>query len=72
MVFVSDFNPVIVLSILLGKYFPGLFGFSDLDVRGLFPFMKKVIGHSAKESGYLHLQATKPDTAGKTSPDGPV
>ncbi|KAM5164435.1 epoxide hydrolase 1 [Mantella aurantiaca] len=71
-VFSSIFNAPVVLSVLLGQYFPGLFGFTDLDVKRLFPFKKKVIGHTAKESGYMHLQATKPDTAGCGLNNSPV
>lgn len=72
MVFVSNFKPVVFLSILLGQYFPGLFGFNDLEVSKMFPFMKKVVGHIFKESGYMHLQATKPDTAGCGLNNSPV
>ncbi|XP_068088964.1 epoxide hydrolase 1 [Hyperolius riggenbachi] len=72
MVFASSNSPVFLLSILLGKYFPGLFGFQEEDVRRLFPFGKKVIGHVMKESGYMHLQATKPDTGGCGLNNSPV
>ncbi|MEE6473742.1 hypothetical protein FKM82_010158 [Ascaphus truei] len=54
-----------LMSILLGQRFPGLFGFQDEDVRRMFPFLKKVFYHIVKESGYMHIQATKPDTAVK-------
>ena len=59
-----------VSSIMLGRRFPKLFGFTDMDIQGLFPFMDKVLVESLKESGYMHIQATKPDTAGKDL--GPV
>ncbi|XP_075719495.1 epoxide hydrolase 1 [Rhinoderma darwinii] len=62
----------VVLSILLGQRFPGLFGFEEEDVRRMFPFMKKVVNHTVKESGYMHLQATKPDTAGCGLNNSPV
>ncbi|XP_063775057.1 epoxide hydrolase 1-like [Pseudophryne corroboree] len=65
-------KPLVLLSILLGQYFPGLFGFQDEDVRRMFPFMKKVVNHIVSESGYMHLQATKPDTAGCGLNDSPV
>ncbi|XP_053568587.1 epoxide hydrolase 1 isoform X2 [Bombina bombina] len=61
-----------VLSILLGQRFPWLFGFQEEDVRRMFPFSKKVFYHIVKESGYMHIQATKPDTAGCGLNDSPV
>ncbi|KAM4694678.1 epoxide hydrolase 1 [Discoglossus pictus] len=61
-----------LLSILLGQRFPGLFGFQDEDVRRMFPFLKKVFYHIVKESGYMHIQATKPDTAGCGLNNSPV
>lgn len=54
-----------VLSIMLGRHFPKLFGFSDFDIQRLFPCMEKLVVESIKETGYLHIQATKPDTVGK-------
>lgn len=54
-----------LLSIPLGRRFPKLFGFQDKDVQQLFPFKAKVLYKMWMETGYLHLQATKPDTAGK-------
>lgn len=54
-----------LLSILLGRYFPGLFGFHEEDVRRMFPFLKKGLYKMLEESGYSHIQATRPDTVGK-------
>ncbi|KAG8584491.1 hypothetical protein GDO81_008850 [Engystomops pustulosus] len=54
-----------VFSIFLGRQFPGLFGFEQEDVRRMFPFLKKYFFHTMKESGYMHIQSTKPDTAGE-------
>ncbi|XP_075060438.1 epoxide hydrolase 1 [Mixophyes fleayi] len=62
----------VVLSVFLGQHFPGLFGFQDEDVRRMFPFVKKVFHQTVKESGYMHLQATKPDTAGCGLNNSPV
>ncbi|XP_026175141.1 epoxide hydrolase 1 [Mastacembelus armatus] len=62
----------IVLSVILGRYFPKLFGFSDMDVEHLFPCMEKLVVESFKESGYMHIQATKPDTVGRGLNDSPV
>lgn len=53
------------LSIMFGRQFPKLFGFTELDVRRLYPCMEKLVVESIKETGYLHIQATKPDTVGK-------
>lgn len=53
-----------VLSLLLGRYLPFLVGFTREDVRRLYPYMQKNVYEILRESGYLHIQATKPDTAG--------
>lgn len=55
----------VLLSIIIGPYLPFLVGFSQEDVRRLFPFFQKNVWEMLKESGYLHIQATKPDTAGE-------
>ncbi|XP_056213640.1 epoxide hydrolase 1 isoform X3 [Falco biarmicus] len=61
-----------LLSILLGCYLPRLFGFQDEDVRRMFPFLKKGLYRILLESGYAHIQATKPDTVGCGLNDSPV
>ncbi|XP_066467764.1 epoxide hydrolase 1 isoform X1 [Tiliqua scincoides] len=61
-----------LVSILLGRHFPKLFGFQDEDVQRMFPFKAKVLYKLLMESGYFHLQATKPDTAGCGLNDSPV
>lgn len=58
-------SPLMVLSMVLGHHFPNLFGFTDTDVRGIFPCKEKILVETIKESGYMHIQATKPDTVGK-------
>ncbi|XP_030626775.1 epoxide hydrolase 1 isoform X2 [Chanos chanos] len=63
---------LMVLSILLGRRFPKLFGFSDHDVKRLFPCMEKLVVESVKETGYMHIQSTKPDTVGRGLNDSPV
>ncbi|XP_070781903.1 epoxide hydrolase 1 [Enoplosus armatus] len=60
------------LSVMLGRRFPKLFGFTDVDVQRLFPCMDKLVVESIKESGYMHIQATKPDTVGRGLNDSPV
>lgn len=49
---------------MLGAYVPWLVGFSREDARRFYPFMQKNVFDVLRESGYLHIQATKPDTAG--------
>lgn len=56
-----------LLSLILGPYLPFLVGFTREDVRRLFPFFEKNVWEMLRESGYLHIQATKPDTAGGDS-----
>lgn len=53
-----------ISSILLGRRFPKLFGFTDVDVQRLYPATQKMLVETIKESGYMHIQATKPDTVG--------
>lgn len=53
-----------MLSLIVGRYLPFLVGFTREDVRRLYPYMQKNVYEILKESGYLHIQATKPDTAG--------
>ncbi|KAG8443831.1 hypothetical protein GDO86_009134 [Hymenochirus boettgeri] len=65
-------RPSVVLSLMFGRQFPGLFGLEEEDVRRMFPFFKKVFFHLMKESGYMHLQSTKPDTAGCGLNNSPV
>ncbi|XP_069564669.1 epoxide hydrolase 1 [Brachyistius frenatus] len=61
-----------VLSIMLGRRFPKLFGFTNMDIERLFPRMEKQVVEPIKETGYMHIQATKPDTAGRGLNDSPV
>ncbi|KAJ8397679.1 hypothetical protein AAFF_G00436780 [Aldrovandia affinis] len=61
-----------IMSLLLGRRFPKLFGFMEHDLKRIFPFMQKVMVESLRESGYMHIQATKPDTAGRGLNDSPV
>lgn len=53
-----------VIQVMLGAYVPWLVGFTREDVRRMYPFMQKNVFDILRESGYLHIQATKPDTAG--------
>ncbi|KAG8541569.1 hypothetical protein GDO81_028687 [Engystomops pustulosus] len=51
-----------LLCILLGRHLPWLVGLTREDVRRLFPYFEKSVYAVLRESGYLHIQATKPDT----------
>lgn len=63
-----------IAKVLLAQYFPSLF-FSaetrDRDYAKLFP-LKDRIFYLLQESGYMHIQATKPDTVGAALVDSPV
>ncbi|XP_037678805.1 epoxide hydrolase 1 [Choloepus didactylus] len=60
------------LSMLLGRHFPRLFGFTERDVELMYPFKEKFLYNIMRESGYMHIQATKPDTVGCALNDSPV
>lgn len=52
------------LKLLLGAFLPSGIVVSYEDQEKLYP-LKEKLGMFARETGYLHLQATKPDTIGK-------
>ncbi|XP_056336668.1 epoxide hydrolase 1 [Danio aesculapii] len=60
------------LSLIFGRRFPKLFGFTEHDVKRLFPCMNNLVVDALRETGYMHIQATKPDTAGRGLNDSPV
>ncbi|XP_061781272.1 epoxide hydrolase 1 [Nerophis lumbriciformis] len=60
------------LSILLGRHFPKLFGFTSTDIERMYPCVQKLFVNAITETGYMHIQATKPDTAGRGLNDSPV
>ncbi|XP_068423920.1 epoxide hydrolase 1 [Clinocottus analis] len=62
----------VMWSVMIGSYLPFLVGFSREDVCRLFPFFEKNVWNILRETGYLHIQATKPDTAGCGLNDSPV
>ncbi|KAJ8384760.1 hypothetical protein AAFF_G00198460 [Aldrovandia affinis] len=55
----------VLLSLIIGPYLPFLVGFTREDVRRLFPYMEKNVYDLLRETGYMHIQGTKPDTAGE-------
>uniref|UniRef100_A0A8C6WE69 Epoxide hydrolase n=1 Tax=Neogobius melanostomus TaxID=47308 RepID=A0A8C6WE69_9GOBI len=63
---------LVTLSILLGKTFPKLFGFTAMDLERLYPAVQHLLAEPLLESGYMHIQATKPDTVGRALNDSPV
>ncbi|KAI4879213.1 hypothetical protein NFI96_023181 [Prochilodus magdalenae] len=69
---VTSGNLVMLLSLLLGSHFPTLVGFSQEDVNRLYPYIEKNVFSMLRETGYLHIQATKPDTVGCGLNDSPV
>lgn len=54
----------VLLTLMFGRYLPFLLGLSREDVRRLFPYFEKNVWEILRETGYFHIQATKPDTAG--------
>lgn len=60
------------LSVLIGRYLPFLVGFSREDIHRFYPFFEKNVWEILRESGYFHIQATKPDTVGCGVNDSPV
>ncbi|XP_053160168.1 epoxide hydrolase 1-like [Hemicordylus capensis] len=64
MIFISNIGLSGLLGLLLGAYVPWLVGLTREDSRRLFPYFEKHVYHFLRETGYMHIQATKPDTAG--------
>lgn len=56
--------------VLLGIYFPSLF-FTEKEIQKIYPLKKNFFG-LLLESGYFHIQTTKPDTVGVGLRDSPV
>ncbi|KAE8600099.1 hypothetical protein XENTR_v10013069 [Xenopus tropicalis] len=60
------------VSLLLGRYVPWLVGLTREDANRLYPYFEKNIYALLRESGYLHIQATKPDSVGSALNDSPA
>ncbi|XP_053568687.1 epoxide hydrolase 1 [Bombina bombina] len=71
-VFLENGSLGMFISVLLGRYVPWLVGLTREDVRRLFPYLEKNLYAILRESGYFHLQATKPDTVGSALNDSPA
>ncbi|XP_065730341.1 epoxide hydrolase 1 isoform X3 [Phocoena phocoena] len=54
------------LTLLLGWRFGRLFGYTKRDMELMYS-LKKIFFNLVRESGYLHIQSTKPDTVEKFS-----
>ncbi|KRZ51592.1 Epoxide hydrolase 1 [Trichinella nativa] len=63
-------HPMIILKQLLGIYFPE-FVIDPADQYRVYPLMEKFF-YFIEESGYFHLQSTKPDTVGFALQDSPM
>nr|XP_017534833.2 epoxide hydrolase 1 isoform X1 [Manis javanica] len=61
-----------ILTLALGRHFPRLFGFTKRDVELLYPVKEKIFYSTLRESGYMHIQCTKPDTVGCALNDSPM
>ncbi|XP_039739232.1 epoxide hydrolase 1 [Pteropus medius] len=60
------------LTLFLGRRFGGLFGYTERDMELLYPVKEKIFYSIIRESGYMHIQSTKPDTVGCALNDSPV
>ncbi|CAK1589682.1 unnamed protein product [Parnassius mnemosyne] len=64
------FNKMAYLYIFLGSFWPSLIVEPELQYR-MYPLSKHIAG-LLEESGYLYIQATKPDTVGIALTDSPA
>ncbi|KAI4471873.1 epoxide hydrolase 1-related [Holotrichia oblita] len=67
---VSYDNPMVNFKLLLGSIFPSLV-VSEAHKSKMYP-ISSVLEFTLRETGYMHLQATKPDTIGVGLNDSPV
>lgn len=54
-----------ILTLFLGRRILSLLGYTQRDLELLYPFKEKVFYSLMRESGYMHIQCTKPDTVGE-------
>lgn len=54
-----------MLTLFLARHCPRLFGYTERDMELMCPVKEKIFYHSMRESGYMHIQSTKPDTVGE-------
>ncbi|KAM8945289.1 epoxide hydrolase 1-like [Pelodytes ibericus] len=60
------------ISLTLGRYVPWLVGLTKEDTSRIYPYIEKNVYAVLLETGYLHIQATKPDTVGCALNDSPA
>ncbi|KAF6073264.1 epoxide hydrolase 1 [Phyllostomus discolor] len=60
------------LTLFLGARLQKFFGYTERDVELMFPLKEKMLYSLVRESGYLHIQSTKPDTVGCALNDSPA
>ncbi|CAK1555352.1 unnamed protein product [Leptosia nina] len=63
-------RPISLVKFFLGSLFPSLF-MEEKFVSRIYP-LKQFFSYLLRESGYFHLQATKPDTVGVALTDSPA
>ncbi|XP_025782066.1 epoxide hydrolase 1 [Puma concolor] len=61
-----------ILTLFLVRHCPRLFGFTQRDMELMLPFKEKIFYRPLRESGYMHIQSTKPDTVGCALNDSPA
>lgn len=57
-------SPLQIIKTIIGSYFPSLIGIPKDQAELVYPVLPKY-ANLILETGYMHLQATKPDTIGK-------
>ncbi|KAJ8020962.1 Epoxide hydrolase 1 [Holothuria leucospilota] len=63
--------PLFPLRLLVGSFFPSLVITEERDQKKFFPVKDRIIG-MLRETGYAHIQGTKPDTVGHGLTDSPA
>ena len=58
-----DMSPLATAKLFLGSYVPSLF-YTEEEQK-ILPSASQAFAFLIRESGYFHIQATKPDTVGK-------
>lgn len=69
---ISSLRGIPLLKYIIGAYFPSLvLDDPRKEYQRIYPFWEK-FSFLMRESGYFHIQATKPDTVGTALNDSPV
>ncbi|PAA57800.1 hypothetical protein BOX15_Mlig025111g2 [Macrostomum lignano] len=64
-------QPSVIVQMIAGSFLPDGILFSKKDGQKIFPYFEK-LSDIIRESGYMHIQATRPDTIGHALSDSPV